>query len=450
MDSLKTIEMTITRLERLAPLNTTLNSPPPPPLTKHLTNHNLELNTVTTTLINAINTHTTNKPIRLLLSTPPRHGKTITLLHALAWLLRIDPTKTHAYVTYGQHLANSKSRIARAIARNNHVTLSTDSTSVHEWRTTSGGGLLATGIGGPLTGQGITGLGIIDDPIKNRVEAESRTKRETIIDWFRSTFYTRLEPGSSCIIISTRWHPEDLIGVLKRDPEWTHVNLPAINDAGEPLWPTKYNLETLNNIRTQVGEYEWAAMYQGHPTPRGGNIFRDVTYYDELPNAPYREAHGFDAAYTSNTKADYSVTLTGRLINNQIYVTNMIRAQLEPRRYASILTANNINHVWWIRSGTEKGLEALLTELGVKVTSINASTDKFVRAQHAAALWNANKILIPKNADWAPTLTNEILDFTGTNDKHDDIIDALAALTTALIGTRRPNAQKLNHALGWG
>ena len=119
----------------------------------------------------------------------------------------LDATRTHAYTTYGADLSYSKSRVARRYAIEDGVTLDQSSQSVKEWRTTGGGGLLATGAGGPLTGQGITGVGVVDDPYKNRQDAESALMRDRIDDWFRSVFYTRLEPGSSAIVIHTRWHP---------------------------------------------------------------------------------------------------------------------------------------------------------------------------------------------------------------------------------------------------
>src|SRR5690606_33510962 len=99
---------------------------------------------------------------------------------------------------------------ARRIARDAGVQLADDAQTVREWRTTAGGGLLATGVGGPLTGQGITGLGVVDDPVKNRQEAESALIRDRVWEWFTDVFYTRLEPGASAIVVATRWHQDDL------------------------------------------------------------------------------------------------------------------------------------------------------------------------------------------------------------------------------------------------
>lgn len=412
------------------------------PFATFLRRSGMEANPVTKAIGKIVETAAAGEEQRIVIATPPRHGKTDTLLHAFAWLLANNPQQTHAYATYGQELANSKSRRARRLAQDAGVNLDPASTSVKEWRTQAGGGLLATGAGGPLTGQGITGLGVVDDPLKNRQEAESSLIRERVWEWFNDVFYTRLEPGASAVIVATRWHPDDLSGRLIADG-WKHITLPALSNDGTALWPDRYPLERLTEIREQVGEYTWASLYQGEPRPRGGTVYQQPTFYDELPTGPYREAHGFDAAYTAKTHADYSVTITGRLIDGRIYVTNMIRDQLEPRHYIAKLQAQGINDVTWFLSGTEKGLVAFLKDQGIRVREIKATGDKFVRAQPSAAAWNAGKILVPKDAPWLDAMLSEVTTFTGLNDAHDDVIDALAALHHTLTATTAPRARIL-------
>jgi predicted phage terminase large subunit-like protein len=380
----------------------------------------------------------TREEVRAVVSMPPRHGKTSTFLHAFAWLLTLDPRLTHAFATYAQELANSKSRTARRIARDAGVQLADDAQTVREWRTRAGGGLLATGVGGPLTGQGITGLGVVDDPVKNRQEAESALIRDRVWEWFTDVFYTRLEPGASAIVVATRWHQDDLSGRLLADG-WEGINLPALDDDGLALWPERYPVDRLEGIRAQVGEYTWASLYQGQPVPRGGSVFNAPTTYDALPQGAYREAVGFDAAYTARSHADYSVALTGRLVGDTIYLTGMLRQQAEAGQFLDHLTARGIKRVTWFRSGTEKGLEAFMRRAGVQVDAITATGDKFARATPAAAAWNAGRIAVPAHGTehhgpWVDTLLDEITSFTGLGDAHDDIVDALAALHHALIG----------------
>src|SRR5690606_15333819 len=175
----------------------------------------------------------------------------------------------------------------------------------------------------------------------------------------------------------------------------------------------------------------------GQPVPRGGAVFKAPATYDVLPEGAYREAVGFDAAYTAKSHADYSVALTGRLIGDTIYLTGMIRQQAEAGQSLDMLTARGVKRVTWFRSGTEKGLEAFMQRAGVQVDAVTATGDKFARATPAAAAWNAGKIAVPSEAApqhgaWVAPLLDEVTTFTGLGDPHDDIVDALAALHHAL------------------
>lgn len=214
------------------------------------------------------------EPVRACVSVPPRHSKTETVLHGIARLLARHPDWTVAYVSYAADIARSKSRQLRDYAQRAGVTLRSDSAALHEWRTPQGGGLLATGIGGPLTGHGVRLL-VVDDPYKNRQDADSPTVRASTLAWFTSTAMTRVEPGGSALIVHTRWHRDDLIGSLERDEEvdWEVVNLPAIDSERRALWPARWGLDALEQRRREVGEHDWQSLFQGHPTARKGRVY---------------------------------------------------------------------------------------------------------------------------------------------------------------------------------
>lgn len=216
--------------------------------------------------------------VRAVVSVPPRHGKTELLLHALAWLLARHPGWLLAYVSYAADFARSKSRQARDYALAAGVALRADSAALHEWRATGGGGLLATGVGGPLTGHGVKLLAV-DDPFKNRSEADSPAIRHKVFEWFRSTAITRVEPGASALIVHTRWHRDDLIGRVLRSEElreagpWENVLLPAIGPTGAALWPERWPLAELALRRLEVGEQEWEAQFEQNPVQRRGLVW---------------------------------------------------------------------------------------------------------------------------------------------------------------------------------
>jgi len=375
------------------------------------------------------------EPLRLVVSTPPRHGKTETLLHFIAWYLTTRPERTCGYVTYAAALSRKKSIVARRLATVAEVALSREANRIEEWRTTQGGGLLATGIGGPLTGMGLDVL-LVDDPTKNRAEAESALIRERNWDWFNDVAFTRIEPGGSAIVVQTRWHPDDLAGKLIKQG-WECIRLPAISDAGEALWPDRWPVAALEKKRAQVGEYSWASIYQGTPRSKGGSVFNDVRFYDAIPSG-YREAIGVDLAYSAKKHADYSVAIVLAEVGGIYYVKDVVRRQTQAPRFGEALSAlaerHNHAHLVAYIGASERGVVDFLATTGVSIDARVAVADKHARAQPVAAAWNAGKILVPRSAPWLDDFVAELADFTGVSDVHDDQVDALAAAFDAMPG----------------
>lgn len=379
------------------------------------------------------------KPFRLVVAVPPRHGKTETILHGIAKTIAKHPELTNGYVTYGADLSRSKSRTCRRLAIAAGAQLVDDANRLEEWRTTQGGGLLATGIGGPLTGHGITGILCVDDSIKNRRQAESASEREAQWQWFNDVAYTRLEPGASCLVNMARWHPDDLAGRLIAEG-WEYLNLAAIDDDRESLWPERWPVEELEKIHQQIGEYSWASLYQGRPRRRGGSLFHDATLFTERPSEA-RVAIGVDLAYSSKTHADYSVAVVlaqhGSGDAARWYVLEVIREQCEAPVFVARLKELRTRYpgasCHWYGAGTEKGTADFVRSQGVALVVRAPHGDKFIRAQPVAAAWNRGAVMTPKSAGkWADDFITELCGFTGVNDVHDDQVDALAAAFDAL------------------
>jgi len=258
---------------------------------------------------------------RVIITVPPRHGKSEKVsIRFPAWYLGRNPDKRVVVASYAADLAVRFSRQVRAIVQSEKyallfpdVALAQDSRSAEQWDIAGRrGGLKAVGVGGPLTGHGANVL-IVDDPLKNREEAASALIRQNVWDWYTSTAYTRLEDGGSVVVVMTRWHEDDLVGRLllaQESPgadQWHVVHLPAIDDAGNALWPEKYDETALASIRANIGEYDWNALYQGRPTPREGAFFK-VTQIEIVDNAPtgLRKCRGWDLAATEGA-GDWTV-----------------------------------------------------------------------------------------------------------------------------------------------
>ena len=370
-------------------------------------------------------------------SVPPRHGKTELILHAIAWWLSRRPHDTLGYASYGAEIAESKSMLARDYARSAGIRLRDDRNTLNEWRTPSGGGCLAAGVGGAWTGQGII-AGIIDDPFKNRVEAESPLIRQRIWDWFTSTLTTRVEPGGSRIVVHTRWHEDDLIGRLLASTEerWDLINLPAIDDSGAALWPDRWPSEELEKKRRAVGTYDWWSLFQGQPRPRGGQMFADPVRYTEPNINDARIVLSVDAAGTEGTHSDYTAAVAMAVRGYESEMTadvlEVMRVRLEPQKAALPLREFQARHggggllIEATRDGKSlrKALEAIDNRLVIR--EVPPLGDKLIRATPCAAAWSQGRIRVPLHAPWLSDFLAETSKFTGLGDLHDDQVDAMS------------------------
>ena len=270
---------------------------------------------------------------RLMIFVPPRHGKSeISSIKFPAWYLGRHPEKEVITSSYSADLAQDFGYKTRNLVNSPEYSqvfrtkLRDDSKSKAKWLTGEGGGYTATGVGGAITGRGAD-LAVIDDPFKNREEAESKTIRDKVYNWYTSTLYTRLEKGGAIILILTRWHQDDLAGRLLKAMEdggekWEVVQFPAIaiedekyRKQGDPLWQDKYDLEALENIKRTIGAYDWSALYQQSPVSSETQEFKQEywqyrTLEEVLALQTYRTLT-IDTAISQKSSADY----TGLCIN---------------------------------------------------------------------------------------------------------------------------------------
>lgn len=385
---------------------------------------------------------------RVVVAAPPQHGKTELTLRAFLYWDRKYPGKRHVYASYNAERVLEVARTFETIADRAGLTLGG---TLAAMKLPNGSMVKFTSVGGSLTGYPVDGVCIVDDPIKGPVEAASPTYRKMRVEWFDTVAFTRRHPGTSFIVMATRWHPEDLSGALiKRG--WPYVNLKALAEGetvdnvvisdplrrapGEALWPSHKPPEFFEEERADA--YKWASLFQGEPRPRGGQVFREPGYYTALPEHSYRVAYGVDLAYTAKTHADHSVMLELWRTDDdpkrpKFYVVAVHRAQVDAPSFTLTLKARNqrVAPMRWYASGTEKGAADFIKRQGIPLEVLPPKGDKFTRAQGVAAAWNDGRVLVPDtdaiNAPWLPVFLDEVLNFTGIADLHDDQVDALAA-----------------------
>lgn len=236
--------------------------------------------------------------VRIAIFMPPRNGKSdIGTQKFPSYVLGKHPDWPIMCSSYSDELATDFGMLTRSIMQTPQYNvmfktrLRADAKAKGRWITEDGGSYTAVGVGGASTGRGYK-VGIIDDPFKNREEADSPVIRESRYNWFRSTFYTRAEGASMIILILTRWHEDDLAGRILRDAEeakkraepydkWEVIEYKAIaakddehRKEGEPLWPSKFPLSQLKTIKTAIGPYEFSALYQQTPVDDENRKFK--------------------------------------------------------------------------------------------------------------------------------------------------------------------------------
>ena len=167
---------------------------------------------------------------------PPQEGKTTWIIHFIAWQLIRNPWLHVVYASYSQGRANSVSRTIRSLVER-WTPLKRGSSNIQRWETEQGGGLLAAGRGSAMTGFS-SDLTVIDDPIKDMVEAQSETIREQTVEWFQSVVLTRMSALSQIMIICTRWHKDDLIAHAVKTLSADYLNIPAQATCGLNGMPT--------------------------------------------------------------------------------------------------------------------------------------------------------------------------------------------------------------------
>lgn len=250
---------------------------------------------------------------RLMIFMPPRHGKSeLASRRFPAWFLGRNPDRSVIAASYNSELATDFGREVRDIVASRlfanvfKTRLAENSQASGRWHTSGRGGYVAAGVGTAVTGRGAHVL-LIDDPFKDRVEADSEVTREKVWRWYTSTAYTRLEGDvattaledddiwqdfledieageaepfeGAIVLIMTRWNEDDLGGRLiaaqaKGGDKWEILDLPALNDNGEALWPEKYSAERLTRIKAAIGSRDWSALYQQRPSPDEGTYFQ--------------------------------------------------------------------------------------------------------------------------------------------------------------------------------
>lgn len=435
---------------------------------------------------------------RLMVFMPPRHGKSeLISVRFPAWFLGRNPSCRVIEASCTADLAIGFSRKTRDVIRDEPfqvlfgaastlpkgqwVQMSEESRAADEWEIAGhSGGLKAAGVGGSIIGRGMH-LGIIDDPFKNRFEAESKRVRDEVDTWYKEVFYSRLEPGGAIVLMHQRWHADDLAGrLLKRmvsgEPDmdqWDVVCLPAIAEewaqqeigredwlracrdgwwkasdplgraAGEALWRGKYDEATMATIRSNAGLYGWNSMYQQRPLKMEGAQIRAgaITRIDAAPPDVTNWVRAWDLAVSGRETADWLVgALVGRTNSGRTVIRHIKRLRGPwadaKAEMIEVMRGDGVEVQQVIETGGQQGgycqeLQRDQRLAGLSVVGIRPAGNKEQRAQVWASRIPDGLVYLVDDGSWnVDEFISEATMFP--NGAHDDQVDAVSLAVQAL------------------
>lgn len=415
---------------------------------------------------------------RVILAIPPRHGKSqLASVYFPSWVLGKRPRTNIILSSYSSDLAEKMGQKTRDVLNLEQyqaifpgIRLRPDIKAKRKWETTHKGSYTGVGIGSSVTGIG-GDIIILDDPHKDRAEAESATVRDTVYEYYRSTLYSRLEGAGVVIVIMQRWHVDDLVGRLleenenaKEDgthfDEWEVINFPAIAEddeyyqgekvrkAGESLWPEKFPLEVLNGIRATQGVYNWNSQYMQDPILAETQEFKDYffRYYnlkDILKDKQLRYTTTVDPAIGQREENDNTVILTvaKELDGPNIYRIREDAGHFTPKQTVDIVFKHQSEYnsdVYLETVAYQKALRFAIDEEQRKreqyftIKEISSRTKKEERIRGLLPLYEAGVVWHRQGFD--VQYEKEALQFP--RGKRDDRLDAMAMQLEAMKSTR--------------
>lgn len=405
---------------------------------------------------------------KLAISAPPQHGKSTMAVDFITWISGKNVNTRTIYASYSKKLGTRAnlacqriftSKIYKKIfpdlevnetGKNLRDNSPTKTREIIEFARTNGY-FRNTTVRGSITGEGLD-IGVLDDPIKGRKDANSLTTRDATWEWFTSDFFSRFSENAAFLSIATRWHIDDPIG---RMYENFGVNIKILSYSaiaeekeknrkkGEALFPQLKSKEFLLERKKLMPAHEWASLYQGNPIAVGGNLIRGEFFgrYDNpLPILKYREIYA-DTAQKTKEHNDYTVfQVWGHAVDGKIYLIDQIRGKWESpelkkrtidfwNKHVS-LSSKSLGQLRKIHIEDKVSGTGLIQELKTKerlpVFPIQRSIDKYTRVLDVLGYIEAGYVMLPRNSPFVSDFISECEEFSADGGhKHDDQIDPM-------------------------
>jgi predicted phage terminase large subunit-like protein len=396
-----------------------------------------------------------------IINTPPQHGKSWSIIDFVTWILGREPHTKLIFSAFTDRLGiRCNTALQRTISNPKYSKIFPTlekpgicNSDFIEFAHKDDIGLpdkygffRNTTVRGSIVGDTID-IGIIDDPVKGKLEARSLTISENVWDWYDFDFDSRLSEYAGVLIVMTRWVTHDLTArIEKSNPNVKIFNFQAIAEkdekyrkAGEPLFPELKSLEFLESKRKRSSSEVWGSLYQGKPTIDGGNLFKDSwwKWYRILPKLSYKFIT-MDTAQKTKTQNDYtSMMCWGVGVDNNLYLLDKIRKKFEApdlRKAAEIFYRKHavkrktiddpvLRGVYIEDKSSGSSLIQELQRIRIPVHEVQRNIDKYTRGQDASPFVELGYIYLNTEIDEIDNLLLEGREFP--NGQNDDEIDNL-------------------------
>lgn len=402
---------------------------------------------------------------KLMIKSPPQHGKSQIVTDFILWVSGKDPRTKTIYASYSEDLGKRcNSEIQKMMLHPEwpdifpEVTMGQDEEKrkVHKWKAKRnssliqfehfGGEFRNVTTGGPITGMGLD-MGVIDDFLKGRQEANQESQRDHKWNWFKNDFFTRFADDAGFLVIGTNWHVDDpMQRMIPQFPDLKVIDYPAIaiedeefRKKGEPLFPEHKSLEFLLERKNLMTPEEWESLYQQNPIIAGGFKFKSrMINVCAMPEEFDYEFIILDTSYVDKKTADYTVASHFGVKDNELYFNDMWREQIDAadmevplaafikkhQKYAYRYTwVEPKGHGIYLNQKFRKDGYGIPSEEDVKEFFKDRRLNKVERANNAIPHLSDKQLHININLAEKDEVVKELLQFP--NGKNDDIVDTI-------------------------
>lgn len=425
-----------------------------------------------------------NEVSRLLITAPPQTGKShlVSEIFPSYWFGK-RPNDSIILSSYADTLARDKGLKARDIITSveyqevfPEIKVREDKQARNDWEIENRRGeFYSAGVGSGITGRGAL-LGLIDDPLKDWEEGQSKTIKEKVWDWYESTFRTRIREGGAIILIMTRWAKDDLFGriLLSGKEKWMVLRLSALGETqeerdkndkeiglsignkdplkrkvGESVAPHRFSAETMRSNIDSMSMTKSAAIYSGVPrSPEGDKVKRDWFDIVDKVVVPFqlKRVRYWDPAGSKKKTSKYTAGGRGCVHDGTFYIEDFKRDKLSPAERNRLMrqTAELDDSEYgtfkvkqiWEEEGGSSGLDssdnyATHVFKGFDAESDRPTGSKDVRLDPFIA-WAQQRRVKLVRGKWNEEWLDEMCSLTGVVNEIRDQVDATAGLFNRL------------------